>query len=259
MPTDMTTPTFNTRLKAALIHLGLSCVVALLASAVIFLLWFPSPYHLVAGGLELFLLIVSCDVVLGPLLTLVAFNVSKPRKELMRDIGIIAAVQLAALCFGVWTMFGARPVFMVHNVDRFSVVTAADLDEADLAQATKEEYKTRSLTGPRLVGTRLPSTGDEQLKLVESAIGGKDIHLLPKYYRRYDESRQDVLRRAKRVDELRRRFPLLQMQIDDALKQHGLSSDQALFLPVLARMNVWTAIIDPNTLQPVAFLPIDSF
>ena len=45
------------------IHLIFSLVVAFLAGVLVFGLWYPFPYRELSGGRELFLLIVSVDVV----------------------------------------------------------------------------------------------------------------------------------------------------------------------------------------------------
>ena len=64
-------------IRAALLHLAGSVLVAALAAALVFLVWYPHPYGLLSGGLHLFLILVSVDVVCGPLLTLVLFNPSE--------------------------------------------------------------------------------------------------------------------------------------------------------------------------------------
>jgi hypothetical protein len=57
------------RVLASVLHLSASCLVATLAAWVVFSLWFPYPYREASGGVELFGLIVTVDVLLGPLLT----------------------------------------------------------------------------------------------------------------------------------------------------------------------------------------------
>ncbi len=51
--------------------------IAALAAALVFLVWYPSPYSTLAGGTGLFLLIVSVDVVMGPALTAVVASPGK--------------------------------------------------------------------------------------------------------------------------------------------------------------------------------------
>jgi hypothetical protein len=47
------------------------------------------------GGTELFMLVVGCDLVLGPLLTLVIYNPRKKRRELIFDYSLVGTVQIA--------------------------------------------------------------------------------------------------------------------------------------------------------------------
>ncbi len=58
------------RLRASAIHFSLSLVVAALSAVLVFGLWYPYPYREISGGRELFLLVVTVDVILGPLITL---------------------------------------------------------------------------------------------------------------------------------------------------------------------------------------------
>ena len=125
------------RLGAAGIHLGISLAIAALAALLVFGLWYPYPYREISGGRELFLLVVSVDVILGPLITLAVFNRAKPWMELRRDLAVVALIQLAALGYGLWTVSVARPVHLVFEIDRFRVVHAIDVDEAQLGQAAR--------------------------------------------------------------------------------------------------------------------------
>ena len=92
------------RTRASAIHLVASTVVAALAGALVFFLWYPLPFREIAGGRELFLLLVAIDVVLGPLITLAVFNPRKPRTELVRDLSVVVLLQLAALAYGLHTV-----------------------------------------------------------------------------------------------------------------------------------------------------------
>ena len=121
------------RFQAAGIHLCISLVIAALAATLVFALWYPYPYRDLSGGRELFTMLVSIDVILGPLLTLAVFNLKKPRAQLVRDLAIIGLVQLLALGYGLWTVYQARPVHMVFEMDRFRVTHAADIDPELLA------------------------------------------------------------------------------------------------------------------------------
>ena len=86
-----------------------------IAAALIFLVWFPAPFATMVGGTELFMLVVGCDLVLGPLLSLVIYDPRKTRLALVIDYSIVGAVQLATLIYGVYIVAGTRPVYVAFN------------------------------------------------------------------------------------------------------------------------------------------------
>ena len=111
-----TSPRYRAAFIAAGIHFICSAVVAGLAAGLVFGMWYPYPYRELAGGRELFLLVVAVDVVCGPLLTAVLFNPAKSREELWRDLSLVAVIQLIALGYGLHTVWQARPLFLAHEV-----------------------------------------------------------------------------------------------------------------------------------------------
>ena len=120
--------------KAAAIHLMLSIVVALGVAVFVFGIWYPFPYREMSGGRELFLLVIAVDIVCGPILTLVLFDKSKHSVELWRDLCLVALMQLAALGYGLWSVYEARPLYFVLEIDRFKVIAAPDLRPAALKE-----------------------------------------------------------------------------------------------------------------------------
>ncbi len=254
------TPTFSAgpRLKAAALHFGLTMLVALFAAALVFLVWYPFPYREVAGGRELFLLIVAIDVVVGPLLTFAIFDQAKGWRLLRRDLSIIGALQAAALAYGLHTVYLARPVYLVHEVDRLRVVTAVDVDPADLKNAPAG-LRRLPMWGPELMATRSPRSPDEFLRSVELALKGKDVALRPDWWQPYELSREQVIQRAKPVSYLRQRYPSRQHEIDAWVRQTGKTEDQLRVVPLSARRMDWSALVDANSAMPLAFAAFDAF
>src|SRR6478752_3738758 len=81
------------------IHFLVTLAAAACAAALIFLVWFPAPFQEMVGGTKLFFLVISCDLALGPLISLVIYNSKKSKRELIIDYSLVAAVQLAALIY----------------------------------------------------------------------------------------------------------------------------------------------------------------
>jgi hypothetical protein len=244
------------RLGAALAHLAISAFVAALAAALVFGLWYPGPYRQLSGGLSLFGLIVAVDIVLGPALTVVVFNPSKPRGELVRDLATIALAQILALGYGVYTMHQARPVHLVFEVDRFRVVSAADIDAAELAKAP-EALQRLPLTGPTVISARRAQSSEEVLSSVNSASQGIEISMRPERWTAYGRAeRAEALRRALRVP-----MPLppeLQRALKQASTSLGRNVEGLGLLPVQSRFGTWSAVLDERG-EPLQLIPVDSF
>jgi hypothetical protein len=231
------------RWKASGIHLGISATIAAIVVAVMLKLWYPPPYFDAMGGSTLIALIVGCDVVLGPLITLIIFKSGK--KSLKMDLAIIGCIQLAALAYGSYTIFVARPVFTIFVIDRFEVVAANEIERADLAKATDPAFSTLSLSGPRVVGARLPEDMQDRSRVtMEALAGGADIKNLPRLYVPYETVAQEAGRRAKPVSQLVAQNPSVRARVDELLKSRGVREENVGFLPMTARNRSMSVIVE---------------
>jgi hypothetical protein len=244
------------RWKAAGIHLGVSALIATTVVTVMLLAWYPPPYFNAMGGKGLLKILVGVDVTLGPLLTLIVFDPKK--KNLRFDLSVIAALQVAALAYGVWVMFEARPVYTAFVVDRFELVGASDLDRADL-DAGRPEYRELPLTGPRVVGVRLPSKDDteEWNKLVFSGVAGKDAQYFPKFYVPYAEIAGVVIGKAKPLTALSSDKPDAREAVQAFVAGTGRPESDFGYVPLNGREHEMTAVIDMRDGKLLGILPVD--
>lgn len=249
---------WKTRLRASGIHLVISLFIALMAAFLVFGLWYPYPYREISGGRTLFLLVVCVDVVMGPLITLIIFNRAKPRKELIADLTIIAALQIAALSFGLWTVFTARPVHLVFEYTRMSVVHAAEVDP-DLLRRAPDGLRTLPLTGPTPLALRPFKDSAEEFDATMAAIGGAPLAARSDLWEPYANSRARVLQEARPVSELLQRFSGQAHLINQKLAETHKSAEQLRYLPMVGRDKVWTVLLDASTAEPVTYIPLDSF
>jgi hypothetical protein len=249
--------TFALRIKASLIHLLASAAVAAAVAALVFALWYPPPYREISGGRELFLLVVAVDVVLGPLITLAVFNPRKPRSELVRDLGIVVALQLAALAYGLHTVAQARPAVVALEGDRIRVVRAIDLNEADFSKAPPE-LRALSWAGPMLVATRPPSA-QEKLDAIQRGLAGEDLGMRPEFWRPDAERAAAFARAAKPLGPLAQRWPQRAGELERAVAATGRSAEQLGYLPILARRTDWSALVDTRDGSIVGYVGIDGF
>ena len=246
------------RVQASGIHLGISLLIAGLAALLVFVFWYPYPYRDSSGGRELFLIVITVDVILGPLITLAVFNRKKPRTELVRDLTIVGLIQLSALVYGLWTVCAARPVHLVFEIDRFRVVHAIEVPEELLDQAPPTLRKL-PLMGPTPLAVRPFKDAREESDATMAALGGVSLSARPDLWQNYSEARQRVLAASKPVSELRQRFPQQTALMDAAMAETGAGHDTLRYLPMVARNTFWTVLLDANTAELRGFLPLDSF
>lgn len=246
------------RLRAAGIHFGLSAAVAAAASLVVFFVWYPAPYASISGGLSLFALLVAVDVALGPLLTAVAASPGKPRPEFVRDLSFIALVQLAAFGYGMFTIALARPVHLVFEIDRFKVVTAADIEPESLAQAP---VPLRSLpwTGPTLIAALKPTDPDELMRSVELGLAGRDLAVQPARWADYAGVSDAAWRAARPVDALTKRYPQSAASLARIAADAGQPISELRFMPLVSRQTSWVSVIAMPGARVVGHLPLDGF
>jgi hypothetical protein len=222
------------RIRAAAVHLILSALIATGVGVVTLALWYPGRLGAIAGGRQLFWLVVGVDVVIGPLITLVVFNTTKPRRELARDLTIVGVLQLIALGYGLNTAFEARPVAVVFEVDSFRVVPANAVRVEELSTAPPE-YQQLPLYGPWLLGVRASSSGAEKLASLDLALKGFDIGQRPSYWQPYARSRAAAVARARPIDILMQRLAGRKGELEAILAELHVAPADARFLPLNAR------------------------
>ena len=255
IPKEMTF--LRDRLRASALHLAVSLAIAAFAAMLVFELWYPSPYRELSGGRELFFWVVLVDVTLGPLITLVIFNRSKTRRHLLMDLMMVGSLQLAALSYGLWTVFAARPVHLVFEYQRMAVVHAVDVPPDQLTQAPVD-LQSLPLTGPTLLSLR-PLQASEFVESTMQALGGLAQAAQPKLWQPYDAARAEILKESQPATQLMQRFADKSGTIDRVVAQTGLPLKRLRFLPLLSRKNAWTVLIDSETTEPVGFIDLDSF
>lgn len=255
---------FAHRLKpamaAAFKHLLASVLVALAVAWLVFGLWYPQPFGELAGGQDLFRLLVAVDVVCGPLLTLVMYNPRKPRAELVRDIGLVILIQLAALGYGLHSMLQARPVWLAFEGDRFRIVSVPDLMPESLAQAPSS-LRSLSLTGPLPLGVRLVKGTDANFQdSVRQSLEGHHPAFRPERWVDYEQQRDQVGQAARPLSELQARYPQHTGLFEEVRRRAGLAQPELGYLPLMAEQRSdWVVLVNRKSGEPVDYLPLDGW
>lgn len=234
------------RYQAFAAHLLGSAGVALVSAVLVFAVWYAWPLANAAGVNEIFLLLLAVDVVVGPVITLIVFNLKK--KELKRDLFIVLLLQLSALAYGMHTVFIARPVYMVFVVDRFDLVYANDLDDDKLAKVTDPAFKTLPLWRPRTVSARQPEDRETRQKLMfDTLAGGPDLQELPQFYEPYTKAVQAVQGRIQDMSKLHEFNAHAKPQVAALLAEFAAYPGGVGFLPLRGKVEDQTVVLSRNS------------
>jgi len=243
-----------TRWQAAPIHMGVSLVLAAVVVGLMLFFWYPQPFFLAAGGVTLLVLLVGVDVILGPLMTFIVYD---PRKEgLKYDLFVIAVLQVAALAYGGWIMFDARPVYVAFAGDRFELVEANAIEPSDHAKASAA-FREMPLSGPMVVGTRLPMNEADRNVLRGAAMVGGSIGVFPQYYVPYAVIAADVPSKARPLSSLRSKHPEAAPAIDSIIATTGKPENKLRYLPLQARHGDMVVALDASNGAVVGVIPVD--
>lgn len=242
----------------ALRHLAASAAVACLAALVVFGWWYAPPWRQLLGVGSIFGLIVAVDVVAGPLLTAVLASPRKSRRECCIDLTLVASIQLAALVYGIWSVYSARPVILAFEVDRFVVITANEVQVDQLSEALPE-FQRLSWMGPRMASLRRARSSDEFLQSVEQSIQGSTQAMRPGWWRPYDEAIPALLQRANPLQSLIERKPAERKALEEAAGESGHGIAELRYLPLTSsKADDWVALIS-DVGRVVGYANVDGF
>jgi hypothetical protein len=243
------------RVRATLIHLCGSALVAALAWLLVFRVWYPWPLAVLAGGASLFTILVAVDVIIGPALTAVVANPRKPRAELMRDLAVVLALQLAAFAYGMYTVAAARPVALAFEVDLFRLVTAVEVDTPSLPKAPAA-LQQLPWTGAVTLAAVKPGSAAEQLRTIELGLAGIPLAALPEYWREYSQESAKAWAASKPVAELLSRHPDAAGAINAMAAQVEARAGSLRVLPLLARRSEGVVVLAEPGARIAGILPL---
>jgi hypothetical protein len=116
-------------------NMAISLVIFFILLVCITQYWYPGILFDTGNGWKAVGIIISIDLILGPLLTLIVFNHNK--SSLKFDLWVIALIQTAALVYGTWTIHQTRPVALAFINTSFMTISA----NSELGKGLKERIK----------------------------------------------------------------------------------------------------------------------
>ena len=240
------------KIKASLLHLLIS--LAIVGSFIAFatLVWYPSPFLKISGLGNIILILVTVDLILGPALTFVLYKPNK--KGLKLDLSIVAATQLAALLYGMHTIYIAHPIYTVYAIDRFSLINPTDID----INALKDNsLKVSGWWKPEIVYAQKPQDPKIATQILLDALSGKpDIDARPQYYEPFMPHSQDVLAHSLPLDALQS-DATNKSKLEQFLAQHGKTANDYAYLPLIGKDNDIIWVWSRAPFQPIGTLDIN--
>ena len=245
-------------MRWALRHAVVSAAIALLSALLVFKLWYPMPYREMLGVGSIFLLILVVDVVCGPLMTLVLANPGKSRREMKLDFSLVAIIQIAALVYGLHSVWVGRPVILAFETDRFLVVSANEIEADDLKLAPKN-LQTLPLYGVQEVATRRAKNNQEFLQSIDLSLAGSPPSLRPAWWEPISDQEAQIRERIKPVSELIERRQESASLLQNAIKESGYMEQDLTYLPLTSsKTKDWVALLNAS-LKIVGYANVDGF
>jgi hypothetical protein len=240
------------RLKAFGLHLLTSATVLTLILGLLYWGWYHWPGWHLADVSHVVLVMIGVDVVVGPTLTFVIAKSSKPRRELARDIGIIALVQLCALAYGTVSLWHGRPLYYAFSESVLQMVQAYDIDDDEWARGNQQNpgLAPHWYSLPRWIWAPLPQDPPEREKIVTGAIsGGDDVIDMPRYFKPWSQGTPALRAQLKKVDQVGYFAPNQKKKLKVLLSAAGYSPDKPIYIPLTGRGDPLLAVFEPTHLQ----------
>jgi hypothetical protein len=249
------------RLTAFGLHLLGSAIALTLVLGTLYLGWYRWPGWYLSSVLHVVGILVLVDLVLGPTLTLIVANASKPRRLLARDIAMIVTVQLAALVYGSVTLWSGRPLYYTFSVNRLEFVQASDIDKNEIALALHQNPSLAPhwYSRPRWVWAPLPGDPDEAMHIVNDASfgSGKDIIDMPRYFKPWEQGLPNLRDQLARLDDIKYFSKAEKQSLRTRVAQLGLGADERNALIMWGASRRVLAVFDTATLRIKALLKAD--
>ena len=224
--------------RAVTWHLALSLLLSIALAAWLLLHWFPAPFSFAAGALTGLVIVVSVDMCLGPMLTLLLIHSKKSLRENILDGIVVAMLQFSALAYGLWQVSLARPAAVVFWQDSFYLVKAFDYQERYGTQPDLSKLSSESVP---VIYARYPLLLSELEQLERDIKVGIVPFENKALYRKVAEGLAEIRKSPLDINVLLAKYANLQQQLDSlATKQEQkdliysrLHSDYGTYLLVL--------------------------
>lgn len=243
---------FKNRLKAASAHLLLSFILISFVIGCVIYFWYPINYISITNFKDLALLIITIDLILGPILTFVVFNPAK--KSIKFDLAVIVAIQFAALVYGVNALYQTHPLYITFNHGAFNLIHANEVTPGD---AKHKEFKVSKISSPILAYAKMPNDPQKKTEIMMSVDlkGEPDIDKRTQYYEPHQNHMDIILKNSIDNDKL---FDEKNLNPSSKafLKKHG-NKENYSYIPLEGVAGTAIIVLDKKSAKVVTTINID--
>lgn len=241
------------RYRASLIHLTISAILVGSVIGLIYWVWYPEPTLEVVGALPIILLLVSVDLVIGPLLTLIVYKHGKP--GLKFDLSVIATLQVIALVYGSLTLYEEKPEYLVFVVDRLEFVSDEQIDLSTLQFDASQTELFAKLTP---VFAKIPEDPGEYKRYMDSVMdGAPDLESRPEYWAPWSSGAADIRERVKPLQDFKTASRQEEQSVKEAIDDYAEAHPNLGVLPIGGIDRNIGMLLDRDTLEILGVLNAD--
>lgn len=242
------------RSRAAFIHFVPIILLMIVIASVVVLAWYPYPFWQFGRSGQFALSLILAAGFAGPGLTWVVYKKGKP--GLTFDLWVIAIVQMAAIAWGMLSLYENRPFWMVYTVDRFEVLSMRDIDPGWISDP---KFLDKPFAEPLMLFADMPADPAAYQNLLREIMfeGKPDLQFRPEFWSLYTERKEIALQKSRPLIGLRNARPDSIGTIDDLVKNHGGDISLLKFAPALQKDGQFTAILDAQSGDVIETLMID--
>jgi hypothetical protein len=242
------------RFRLFRLHLAASATVLSVVLGGLYLGWYHWPGWYLAVVTPVIIVLAGVDLALGPLLTLIIADQGKSRRELTRDIAIIATLQLLALGYGSMQLWNGRPLYYAFSNGFLQLVQAYDIDPQDarLARAANSEFAPHWYSLPRWVFAPEPAGGAPAANPPSTV--PQDYSTMPRNFKPWDTGLGELRTKLQSIDGAGFFIFNERSALKARMQEAGLNPDERNAMPMTGRGRPVLVVFDPATLQIRAIL-----
>ena len=228
------------RLKFFLSHLTISFLIALFVVGLVFFIWYPSSLATAVGVTKIFLMMLTIDVIIGPILGLLVYKEGK--KSLKFDLTVIILLQLSALFYGIYSIEQGRPAWLVFYADRFELVRKNEIMDQNINQA-QSQFQQPSWLKPQFVANVFAKdTNQRNDDMFSEVLSGISIAQRPERYVDFIQAKEQIQQHAQKLELLQQYNN--KSDVEKILAQYPQAT---AFLPLKASAVDMTVLVDQNS------------